>query len=341
MSDREREDPAAAVTGAGGFIGSALGGRLEQRARVRGLFRRKGEAARAWRERGHEVVSGDLHDRDALARLVDGVDVVYHLAARKGRDDPAASRRVNVEGTGRVARAAAAAGVGRLVYVSSISVYAATEAPAGTIVEEVEPRNVELLSPYSATKYEGERTVRRLAERGESPPFTIVRPTNVYGPGGRAWVLDWIERIERLPLAMGRDLPVDLVHVRDVAEALVRAGESPTAAGETLHVGHETLPLADYVVGLGEAVGRRVWRLPGPLDLLVRAVVTGGHRLLHGDRMSTPLTRRVRFPHDKARRLIGYRPRITVDESLEELGRWYAEQRAVPLRPDDEPPGGR
>lgn len=326
-----------AVTGASGFIGRVLVRRLRGRGGLRGLFRTRSPEAEAWRERGHEPVFGDLSDEDALASLVEDVSVVYHLAARTAKDAPEASRRVNVEGTERLARAAGAAGVQRLVYVSSISVYAATEptdpgATAAerkgsdgvhTLTEEVEPRKTELLNPYSLTKYEGELVVRALAGSGEGPDFTVVRPTNVYGPGGRAWFLDWVERLQRLPVVIGGDVPVDMVHVDDVAAALVQAGESPSASGEILHIGHETVTLADYVRRLGEAVGRDVRRLPPVLDRLARVVIEKGHRMLKGNRMSTPLRRAVRYPHAKARRLIGYDPEIPLEEGIEQLGRWY------------------
>lgn len=330
---------ASALTGASGFLGRAVAARLTELGPVRGLFRSRTEQTRAWRSRGDEVVLGDLADAEALASLVDGVDVVYHLAARKSKDDPEASRRVNVEGTRRLARASGAAGVERFVYVSTISVFAATEpsdpdateierrGPAGvqTITEEVEPRNLELLNAYSATKHGGEVAARELAARGDGPPCTVARPTNVYGPGGEAWVRDWIGRLERLPVAIGRDLPLDLVHVDDVARGLVRAGEADEAAGEVLHLGHHSVPMARYLVRLGAAVGRRVRRLPRALDRLVREAITRGHRMLEHDRMSTPLTRNVRYPHDRARRLAGYEPAVSLEDGLRQVGRWYRE----------------
>lgn len=340
--------PLVAVTGAGGFFGRALAERLAGRARLRGLFRREDERSRAWRQRGGEVLVGDLGDPEALAALVEGAEVVHHLAARKEKSDLEASRRVNVEGTARLARVAREAGVGRLVYTSSISVYAATEgrppsgAGAGTgargpeegadrglpvLVEEDEPRSLDRLNPYSRTKYEGELALRELAARGEAPELAIARPTNVYGPGGRAWFDDWAERLERVPLAIGRGLPLDLVHVDDVARGLDLAGRAPAAAGETLHLGGESVELAEYLVLIGEAVGIRVRRLPRALDRLARAAIDALHRGRKGNVMSTPLTRRVVYPHDKARRLLGWEPEVALEEALAELGRAYREGR--------------
>lgn len=336
----------AAVTGASGFIGRALTRRLAGRGPMRGLFRSSGDEARRWRDRGDEVVFGDLSDGEALSELVEGADVVYHLAARKAKDDPDASRRVNVEGSRRLARRAAAAGAGRLVYVSTISVYAATEPsdPGATaaersgpddaqrITEDVRPRKIDLLNPYSATKYRGELAAREAIGPRGGCSLTVVRPTNVFGAGSEAWVLDWAERLERLPVAIGRDLPVDLVHVDDAARGLALAGEAPAGGGEVLHLGGHTVALADYLRALGEAIGRDVRRLPRPVDGLVRRAITAGHRLLEDDRMSTPLTRRVLYPCRKAGRLIGYEPEVGLGEAMEQIGRWYRRRS-----PDDRP----
>lgn len=312
-----------AVTGASGFFGRSLEPKLALLGPLRGLFRAPSEISQQWQRSGHEVVFGDLADDGALASLVERAEVVYHLAARMAKNDPAECRRVNVHGTERLARAAHTAGVKRLVYASSISVYAATETVDRTITEETEPGSIELLNAYSTTKYQGEEVVRSLADRDKGPDYTIVRPTNVYGPWGRSWFLDWIRRLERVPIVIGGDTPVDLVHVDDVAAALIQAAATPAAAGETLHIGHETTSLTEYGARIGSVIGRRIWRLPKALDYLARVLVENGHRLLKGDRMSTPLTRRVCFPHTKARRLIDYQPRISLEEGLEATACWY------------------
>ncbi|MDT8369935.1 MAG: NAD-dependent epimerase/dehydratase family protein [Longimicrobiales bacterium] len=318
----------AAITGASGFIGGALERHLRSRGDVtlRGLFRTAGAALDRWREGGHEVVEGDLSDPDALARLVDGADVVYHLAAFGGKRDAERSHEVNVVGTQRVARAAREAGVGRLVYVSSISVYAATERRPETITESLEPQGIDELNPYSASKYRGELALRALRGRDEAPPFTILRPTNVYGPGGRAWVTDWVRRLRRLRVVPGGDIPIDVVHVDDVARALADAALVPAAEGETLHIGHTSILLTEYAIRLGAALGWRIHRLPAPLDRLVRHAREAAWRRLHGNRISLPLTRPALYPHDRAARVIGYRPRIDLADGLAEVVRWVRDE---------------
>lgn len=168
--------------------------------------------------------------------------------------------------------------------------------------------------------------LRRLAESGDAPPVTIVRPTNVYGPWGRAWFLDWVARVRRVPVVIGGNIPVDVVHVDDVAAGLIQAGESPMAEHETLHLGHESVLLGDFGIRVGRAVGVRVRRLPRLPDYLARVAIERGHRILHGHRRSTPLLRHVSFPHERARRLVGYAPRVSLDEGFDGLEAWYRER---------------
>ena len=143
----------AAVTGASGFLGDELVARLITRRPVRALYRKPSDRSAALHGHGCDVVPGDLDNERALAALVAGADEVYHCAATMARTDAVLSHRVNVEGTERVARAAAAAGVRRFVYVSSTSVYTASLREDNTYAETFEPEHVERLNSYSRTKY--------------------------------------------------------------------------------------------------------------------------------------------------------------------------------------------
>src|SRR5262245_10369650 len=192
----------AAVTGASGFIGAALLRDLAPRAQVAALFRRRDPASESWEQAGCRVVYGDLDDDKALSALVRSAQVVYHCTARMAKDDLAASLRVNVAGTERLARAALAHGVGRFVYLSSISVYAATRPADATITEDLEPAGLDRLNAYSFTKYQGELQVKQLAAR-DGLRFTIIRPTNVFGPRSRPWFVQFERLLHRVPVAIG------------------------------------------------------------------------------------------------------------------------------------------
>jgi nucleoside-diphosphate-sugar epimerase len=204
-------------------------------------------------------------------------------------------------------------------------VYAATPHD-GEITEDVIPQHVDRLNPYSATKYQGELVLRELSQKDEAPGFTIIRPTNVYGPWSRPWFLDWVPRVQRIPFAIGGDITIDVVHVDDVVAALIQAADSPSAQGEVLHIGHETVLLGDFAVCVGQAVGRKVRKLPASIDYLVRALLELAYPIVKGGRRSMSLLRPVRYPHAKAQRLIGYDPQIHLADSVESLGQWYREE---------------
>src|SRR5688572_18262240 len=245
--------PLFAVTGATGCLGRALIRTLESLGSVSVLARTPTAYTESLRAAGHRIVPGALDDDESLNALVDGASVVFHCAAQLGNADATASWRANVEGTERLALASARAGVRRFVYVSSISVYSATDR-RGALVERDLPRNVERLCTYSRTKYEGEMVARAVGERAKME-VTIVRPTNVYGPWSQPWFLGWTRMLRRLPFTFG-NVPIDIVHVDDVAAALLAAGTLPRAAGETFHIGNEVVLLRDFIAGVAEVIDR-------------------------------------------------------------------------------------
>lgn len=314
----------AAVTGGSGCIGRALLGRLGRQPAA-ALFRRADDASTSLAQRGGRVIPGDLDDDAALARLVEGADVVYHCAATMGKSDLATSRRVNVAGTERVARAAARAGVRRFVYVSSISVYSGSRAPANTFTEEMEPQNISSLNHYARTKYQGEQRVREVCG-ADQMTFTIIRPTNVYGPWSRPWFLQLADAVRWMPFVVGQ-LPVDVVYVDDVADALVQAAASERAANQVFHIGHEPVLFRDFVAKVGEIVRRRPRPLPDRVDRWVRALVDHGYRLATGKRMSMSLLRPAVYPHALGARVFGYAPRVRLDEGLAITAEWYRQWR--------------
>ncbi|MBI2403323.1 MAG: NAD-dependent epimerase/dehydratase family protein [Gemmatimonadetes bacterium] len=312
------------MTGASGFIGAALLRHLAPRWSLAALYRRRDPGSEFWEREGCRVVYGDLDDQKALAALVRDADVVFHCAARMAKDDLAASQRVNVAGTERLARAALANGVARFIYVSSISVYAATRRAGPTITEDLEPANLGRLNAYSFTKYQGELRVRGLAAR-DGLGYTIVRPTNVYGPRSGPWFLQLERLLRRVPVAIG-DVPIDVVYLDDLLVALQEAALSSAAVNQTFHIGHQVVRLRDFIALVGEVVGRRARRLPAAADYLLRAAIEHGYRLATGKCMSMSLTRPAFYPHTKAERTFGYAPRVGLQEGFGAIAEWYRER---------------
>ncbi len=228
-----------AVTGASGNVGTALLRRLTDPgsgvAEVRGLVRRQPpDIAPYTAVRWHLTDLGETSSEEDLPGFLDGVDAVVHLAwaLQPGRR-PDDLRRVNVEGTLRVARAATAAGVGQFVHVSSIGAYAG--GAVGQKVTEDWPTTGVPSAQYSRDKSEAERVVREVMTRHPGTTSTVVRPTLVLQPEasseiGRYFLGPWLFGAARLlPGAVARLLPLPLptvavsfIHADDVADALVR-----------------------------------------------------------------------------------------------------------------------
>ena len=309
-----------AVTGASGCLGRSLVRTLESIGPCSVLARTPSAYTESLRSSGHRIVPGALDDDASLDALVQGASVVFHCAAQLGNADPAASWRANVDGTERLALAAARAGVRRFVYVSSISVYSATERH-GPIVETDMPRGLERLCTDARTKYEGEIVARAVGERAKME-VTVVRPTNVYGPWSQPWFLGWAKMLRRFPVAFG-NLPIDVVHVDDVAAALLAAGTLPAAGGETLHIGHDVVLMRDFIAAVGDVIGRRVVRLPDWIDAIVRRAADTGFTLFTGRKIGMPMLRPSFYPHTKALRVIHYTPQVDLIQGLASLQRWY------------------
>jgi UDP-glucose 4-epimerase len=226
-----------AITGASGNVGTALLRRLTDSgaAEVRALARRQPPDVAPYDEvRWHLADLGEVASEQVLAEFLDGVDAVVHLAwaLQPGRH-PEALRRVNVEGTRRVVRAAVAAGVEHVVHMSSLGAYA--PGASGTKVTEDWPTTGIPTSQYSRDKAEAERAVRELLGRHPEVVGSVVRPTLILQPSaaseiGRYFLGPVVFGAGRLlppPLAHLLPLPlpglaVSFIHADDVADALER-----------------------------------------------------------------------------------------------------------------------
>lgn len=216
---------------------------------------------------GCRLVEGSLEDAEARRALVEGADVVFHAAGLVAARSEAEFRRVNADGTAALAAAAARAGVGRFLLVSSLSVTGPS--PPGQPVDETS-------GPGPVTAYGRSKRAGEEAARASGAPLTIVRPPAVYGPRDRAF-LGLFRMAARgvVPLLGDGASELTLVHAADLARALVAAATSAAALGGTYHAGNAA-PVTQRALAeeVGRAVGRPVRRitLPGPI---VRAALAG------------------------------------------------------------------
>lgn len=292
------------VTGANGFVGERLCGMLAADGFAVRAVARHWSAARS--DDGVERVSvtGIDGDTDWGGQLV-GVDAVIHLAARvhvmrDTEDDPlAAFRRVNVEGTLTLARAAIAAGVPRFVYVSSIKVNG--EETLDSPYRETDPARP--LDPYGLTKHEAEQALFAL-QREHGIGVSVVRPPLVLGPGARGNLAALIKIMRRgwpIPLGAVRNRRT-MVGRDNLCALLMLCATHPAAVGEVFLAGEsEPISTPDLLRIIGEAMGRspRILAVPGWL-------MGTGLKLIGRGAVWRRLNGSLELESGKARRMLGW-----------------------------------
>lgn len=311
-----------AITGATGFVG----GHLLERVAGKEVSCLARTPSPALARTGCRVVQGVIDDPAALDALVSGADVVFHVAGLIAARSEAEFLAMNRDGAAAVAQACRRAGVARLVYVSSLAVTGPSE--RGHPVDEgTAPRPV---TAYGRSKQAGEEAVR-----ASGVAFTIVRPPIVYGPRDR-------QTLRLFRLARGRLAPLlgdgaqelSLVHVGDLADALVAAAASPRTAGGVYHAAHpEVVTQRALLEEIGRAVGARPRLVPLPVAVVRAALamsgalarITGRRTLLDPARAPELLAPAWTCATGALERDAGWRARIPLAQGARETAGWYAQ----------------
>ena len=301
------------ITGASGFIGSALAARYVCRGDTVRCLTRDGRRIRI---AGVQIVEGDLARPDErLARFADGLDVLYHCAAEM--TDHTAMRRVNVEGE-RALLEAAAGRIGRWVQLSSAGVYGRHR---DGVVSEETPTNPQ--GPYEVTKAEADALVLQAGRSGAVASFVLVRPAIVFGEGMRNSSLSQLVRaIERgIFFFIGNPgASANYVHVANVVDALVLCGSSAAAHGRTYNVS-DWCTVEDFVAAIADALGRPRPRLrlpEGPVRRAVRVLQRIRPLPLTESRIDALVTR-ARYPIDRIQRELSFTLEISIATGLTRL----------------------
>ncbi len=319
------------VTGATGFVGSAVVRRLLARGHpVRALVRPSSDL-RNLEGLEVELARGDLLDGASLRSALRGCRALFHVAAdyRLWAPDPNVLYAANVEGTRKLMEAALEQGVERIVYTSSVATLGLNR--DGAPADETTPVSLDdMIGHYKRSKYLAEEVVRELvAARGL--PAVIVNPSTPVGPRdikptptGRM-VRD--AALGRMPAYV--DTGLNIVHVDDVAEGHCLALERG-ATGQRYILGGENLSLREILAIIAGLTGRRPprVRLPHGLVLPLGYAAQGWARLRGGPepRLTADGVRMARkkmyFSSDKARRELGYLPR-PAREALADAVAWF------------------
>ncbi len=313
------------ITGANGFIGSHLARYLAGRGyRVRGLVR-EGSDRSFLGDVPLQVVTGDLFDREALASGMEGCDTVYHVAGAIEDVDPSVLYRVNDKGTQSVLASAALVcpGLRRFLHVSSISVMGPSL--DGRPLDESSP--LRPITHYGKSKLRGERAVT-----SSSLPWTVVRPTNILGPGQKELfaILSALRRGIK-PLIGRREKQTTICFVDDLVRGMVEAAESPAALGKVYIIaGREAYGFRELLdLAQGELGRSRVLPVPyavlyaAALIMVAAAVLRGTESPLDPGKLRQ--TRKHRWLHDPSaiERDLGFRTRIPVKEGLKSIIDYY------------------
>jgi nucleoside-diphosphate-sugar epimerase len=312
------------ITGATGFVGSHLAEALARHGvTARALVRGSSDVS-VLRRFGIGHVRAELGDATALRHAVEDAHTVVHLAAATRALSRQTFQDVNVDGTRRIIEAMQEGGAQRrLIYLSSLA--AVGPSTDGPVRPDSEPRP---LTTYGRTKLEGER----LALGASGLTAAVLRPPAVYGPGDRDLLTFFrMARLGILPVIGPGARRVQLIHARDVAEALVGAVEERSAAG-IFHIADPTAYAWSEVLDrVAVAVGRRGVRVRIPAAALkgvalatqLGARVTGRPATLDGEKVRELLAEGWLCETEAARRAFGFVSAIPLAHGLRETADWY------------------
>jgi nucleoside-diphosphate-sugar epimerase len=328
------------ITGGNGLLGQHLAEALQGRGDSVRVLALPTEDTGWLRQRGVAVYRGDVRWPDSLAAPMSGVSAVLHLAGMMGVWRPLEEyREVNVSGTRNVCRAALAEGVSRVVHVSSWTVYG---------MDLGRPAREDFLlrpfrEPYAMTKAEGDLAVQRMIAE-DRLPAVIIRPGTFFGPGDRLHFGRMADRLRAgRAVIVGRgDNALPFVYVTDVVQGLLLALDCEHAVGQAYNISNDQ-PLTQQQVL--EAIAHDIGVNAPGVHIPYRALYLAGGTAeraaaLAGSPGQPALTRLGvklfgtdnRHAIDKARRELGYAPRVPVREGIRLAAEWYR------LRVQQEPP---
>ncbi|MFL5886094.1 MAG: NAD-dependent epimerase/dehydratase family protein [Thermoleophilaceae bacterium] len=309
----------AFVTGGTGFIGQHLVQKLRERGDEVIALVRSRERGQKLAAMGAELYEGDLSDQEDLQLAMPGCDAVFHGAAISKVGIPRSEQEqmydTNVRGTERVLDAATAAGVLRIVYVSTVNVFGNT---GGDVVDEAYKRDTSgngFLSYYDETKWKAHEVA--LDRIGQGAPVVIVQPGGVYGPDDHSEVGNMIDQVRtgKLFAVPFPDMGLNLVHVDDVAEGCLLAHDKGEI-GQSYVLGGEISTMRGLVEKVAAIEGKKAPKRTMP-TALIKAVAPAdpvlgkimGFPPNFKELVSTSDGVTYWAKDDKARQRLGYTPR--------------------------------
>ncbi|OOE93483.1 NAD-dependent dehydratase [Salinivibrio sp. AR647] len=307
------------LTGSSGFVGQAVVNLATERClNVREVVRTKADAQRANQRETQtsrfwvDAINGDTDWKGAF----EGIDCVIHCAARVHHmheteaDALAAYRSINTEGTRHLAQQAAAAGVKRFVFISSIKVNGEATPPNQPFYANDKPNPQD---PYGISKYEAEQALFEIAQQ-TGLDVVVIRPPLVYGPGVKAnflTMMKWTKR--RIPLPLGAiHNRRSMVYLDNLADLILTCCIHPNAAGHVfLASDNDDVSTTRLLKTVAQAMRRRAYLLPIPACLLTRIA-----QLLNKPQLSQRLCGDLQVDIHKTMGQLNWQPRYSVEQGI-------------------------
>jgi nucleoside-diphosphate-sugar epimerase len=319
------------VTGGTGFTGSHLVKRLLSKGHeVVALDNQKGRFSEELEKLGAKITIGSVTDKELVDRLVQGCDVIHHLAAAFRKIDlpKTVYWDVNVNGTRYLLEAAQKHGVRKFVYCSTCGVHGDVKNPPAPETAPITPADY-----YQYTKYEGEKVAQEFIDKGLN--VTILRPAAIYGPGDpERWVMLFKQTAPGRFLMFGSgEATYHPLYIDNLVDAFDLAAEKETSAGQTYLIADEYYySLNDLVKEIGKVLNINVTIIHLPFwPLWLVAVACEAVCTPLG--ISPPIFRRRvdwfrqnrAFDISKAKRELGYSPAVDLHTGLSHTAKWYRE----------------
>ena len=314
----------AFITGASGFIGTHLARQLLQQNWQVSILRHKRDLEGL---EGYQVFHGDVKDFHSLKDMFKGTDVLFHLAAALGasRINKKEFFAINVQGTENVLKAAADAGVERMIHFSSPGVFGSVKENKA-VGEDHQAHPIDI---YDKTKLEGERAALRFARKGMD--VVVIRPGWAYGPGdNRTFKLIKAVAKKRFILVTKGNTQLTPVYIHDLIKGIMLCAEK-SKGGEIFHLaGPEVLSVKDVASIIGEAVEVRIPRFSLPL-FPAKVVAWSMEKAFAFFKREAPLTmgKLGFFIHpkplsiQKAKKELDYSPETNFQKGMQTTISWY------------------
>ncbi len=323
------------ITGAGGFIGSHLVDTLLRSGvpatRIRILLWNDEKLTNLPQE-DFEVFRGDIRDAKLMMKITKDVELVYHLAARIDFDGKTYEEYedVNVLGTQYLLDGCKVNGVSKFILYSSIGVYG-LPAATGPIENWDETHAPTYTNFYGKSKWEAEERVRA-AHASFKLPYAIIRPASVYGPREKGPTLALYKAIQRgFFLRIGNGLnKMHYVYVQDLVDATMLAAKSKISDGEYIIAGPKPPTFNEVISAVAKSIGKSeptLW-LPTKVALLIAQICAIVNKVfslnlpLFPSRVRT-MTTPYYYSTAKAKKKLGYTPKIGYKEGFKKTGEWY------------------